>query len=408
MALIAKHYRWVPQVYIMQGIPFGLVALIAPLFYKNVGWDNIQIAGYTSLLTLPWLLKFLLAPMLENIATKRTFVWVTQFFVAFFTLLLAINLFYISWIGISLILFSLIALSAAIHDLHSDGLYLESLDSAAQTYFIGIRSLFYQAGKFLSQGGLVILIGYLSSVFNKETAWQLALLLLAVILFFITWYNYLFLPKHSNNSPINHSIAGSYKNILAEFKKIPHYLSGILFIFLYHFPESQIIKIFPLYLLDQQFSIEQIGWISGIVSLTGMLLGITLSGLLLKRFTLKKCLLLFTLFTACANIGYLWLVNFQIDSLWIISSVVIVAQFFFGLSNGAYMLYIIHFFAKSKHYSMSLYAIGTTIMLAGVIVSGCLSGYLQEWLGYTGFFVWITTSGVGVIALAYYSRKYIS
>jgi PAT family beta-lactamase induction signal transducer AmpG len=184
----------------------------------------------------------------------------------------------------------------------------------------------------------------------------------------------------------------------------------IIFLLLYNLPESQLIKILPLFMLDQaqngglNLSVSDVGIVYG-VSLVSMLAGVTLSGYIMKLSGLKKCLLPFTVLSAFANLSYLALIYWHHD-IWSVNAAVAIAQFFYGLSNGAYMLYLITLFARGK-YSMSLYAIGTAIMLLGIMLAGGVSGYIQAMLGYPGFFIWIVFTGIGLIFLALYNAKEI-
>ena len=54
-----------------------------------------------------------------------------------------------------------------------------------------------------------------------------------------------------------------------------------------------------------------------------------------------------------------------------------------------YMLYL----ARGEHQT-SFYAICTGFMTLGLILPGSLAGYPLEWLGYTGFFVWILVATI--------------
>src|SRR5262245_50163494 len=114
---MASPYRWVPSTYIMQGLPFGFVILASPILYKTFGISNINISFYTSLFILPWMLKALLAPAIEGIASKKKFLIYAQICIGILILLLSYLLFKVHWFYVSLILFSLIAVLSAIYDL---------------------------------------------------------------------------------------------------------------------------------------------------------------------------------------------------------------------------------------------------------------------------------------------------
>lgn len=46
------------------------------------------------------------------------------------------------------------------------------------------------------------------------------------------------------------------------------------------------------------------------------------------------------------------------------------------------------YFAQGK-YPTAHFAISTAFMSLGLMLPGMLSGVLQEWMGYRGFFIWI-------------------
>ena len=50
---------WVPTVYFAMGLPFVVLNMVSVLMFKGLGIDDAQIALWTSLIMLPWTLKFL-------------------------------------------------------------------------------------------------------------------------------------------------------------------------------------------------------------------------------------------------------------------------------------------------------------------------------------------------------------
>ena len=69
---------WVPTVYFAMGLPFVVLNMVSVLMFKGLGIDDAQIALWTSLIMLPWTLKFLWSPFLEMFKTKKFFVVLTQ------------------------------------------------------------------------------------------------------------------------------------------------------------------------------------------------------------------------------------------------------------------------------------------------------------------------------------------
>ena len=67
---------------------------------------------------------------------------------------------------------------------------------------------------------------------------------------------------------------------------------------------------------------------------------------------------------------------------------IILEQFGYGFGFTAYMLFMLYFVGDSK-YKTAEYAIGTSLMAFGMMLPGMISGYVQEWLGYQHFFIYV-------------------
>lgn len=63
---------WVPTVYFAMGLPFVVLNMVSVLMFKGLDISDAQIALWTSLIMLPWTLKFLWSPFLEMFKTKSS------------------------------------------------------------------------------------------------------------------------------------------------------------------------------------------------------------------------------------------------------------------------------------------------------------------------------------------------
>jgi MFS transporter, PAT family, beta-lactamase induction signal transducer AmpG len=144
---------WVPTLYTAEGLPFVATMTVSVLMYKSLGLTDTQIAAYTSLLGLPWMLKPLWSGFMENFKTKKHFIVGTQFIGGLAFGLLALALSSNSFIGFSLGCFAIIAFNSATHDIAADGLYIESLTPENQAKYIGWQGAFWNFGKILAQSG---------------------------------------------------------------------------------------------------------------------------------------------------------------------------------------------------------------------------------------------------------------
>ena len=60
------------------GLPFIAINLVSVFMFKDLGISDTQIAFWTSLIMMPWTLKFLWSPFLEMYRTKKFFVLITE------------------------------------------------------------------------------------------------------------------------------------------------------------------------------------------------------------------------------------------------------------------------------------------------------------------------------------------
>src|SRR5439155_2007320 len=71
-------WRFVPTLYFMQALPYILVIETFGTAYKSLGIDNLQIALWTGLASLPWTFKMFWAPLVELNSTRRRWTVIMQ------------------------------------------------------------------------------------------------------------------------------------------------------------------------------------------------------------------------------------------------------------------------------------------------------------------------------------------
>ena len=64
-------WLWITTLYFIEGIPYFLVNEISVILFKKMGVPNGQMALFTSLIYLPWVIKPLWSPFVDIIKKKR-------------------------------------------------------------------------------------------------------------------------------------------------------------------------------------------------------------------------------------------------------------------------------------------------------------------------------------------------
>ena len=126
---------FIPTLYFAEGLPYTIVTLMSVVFFKNLEATNSFISWSTSLLALPWTLKFLWSPLVDVYGTKKRWIVVAQIALGGLTVLLSLGCFLPETIYVSLILFLTIAIASATHDIAIDGYYMDVLNKEEQAYF---------------------------------------------------------------------------------------------------------------------------------------------------------------------------------------------------------------------------------------------------------------------------------
>lgn len=417
---------WVPTLYFAEGVPYFVVNNISVIMFTRMGMPKGEMALYTSLLYLPWVIKPLWSPFVDIIKTKRWWIIATQILMSISFALLALSLPHpsaeliessvvsISIFSISLILFWITALASATHDIAADGFYMLALNQHEQSLFVGIRSTFYRLSSLFGQGVLVVVAGLLETRLGDiPIAWKLSLVITAVLFAALTIYHSFALPKpkedvQRHNVLTARQILDDFRKIFISFFKKKQVLVAILFMLLYRLPEALLLKMINPFLLDPisrgglGLSTTSVGLIYGTIGIIALTLGGILGGIFASKWGLKKSLWPMALSLTLPCLCFVFLSILQPENLWLIGGCVALDQFGYGFGFTAYMLYLIYFSEgefKTAHYSLC-----TAFMALSMMLPGMVAGYLQESLGYVNFF-WVVMAACLVTVAVIFNIK---
>ena len=102
---------------------------------------------------------------------------------------------------------------------------------------------------------------------------------------------------------------------------------------------------------------------------------------------------------------YLFMALAHPTSVWSIGSLIVLDQFGYGFGFTAYTLFMMRFVdgpLKTSHYALC-----TAFMWLSMKLPALVAGYLQQWLGYVGFFTLVMISCLGTFAAAIIARSKI-
>ena len=390
---------WIPFLYFTQGIPYILVVTVSVIMYKRLGIGNAEIGLYTSWLYLPWVIKPLWSPLVDLKGTKRKWFLAMQLLVSLAFLGIGLSLPSNAFFTITLAFFWMAAFASATNDIASDGYYMIGLSQKNQSFFIGLRSTFYRLAMVTGQGLLVIFAGYLEHRYGDNTkAWSMTMICAAVLMAALTLSNFFACPKFEESTPDTGERPKGFMEVFITFFKKKQIGWALLFILTYRLGESQLIKMASPFLLDPLsagglgYSTEAVGTIYGTVGIIMLSLGGILGGIVISRDGLRKWMLPMLLALNLPNGFYALLALSQSTSLFAVVGTVVIEQFGYGFGFAAFMMYLIY--VAEGNSKTSHYAIATGFMALGMMLPGMVSGYIQEWLGYSAFFLWVLLAAI--------------
>lgn len=401
-------WAWIPTLYFAEGIPYFIVNNISVVMFNNMGMSKGDMALYTSMLYLPWVIKPLWSPFVDILKTKRWWILAMQIIMSVAFALTAFTLPHpsaeviaaggtsVSLFTVTLVLFWITAFASATHDIAADGFYMHALEAGDQAVFVGIRSTFYRLSSIFGQGVLVVIAGYLEQrLADIPQAWTITLTGCSLLFCCITLWHIFRLPKPSSDMLRDDrmtaaDIVREFVRTFVTFFRKKHVWIALTFMLLYRLPEAFLLKMMNPFLLDSQaegglgLSTASVGLVYGTVGTLALTLGGILGGIAVSRWGLKRSLWPMALSLTLPCLSFVFLAAFQPQNMLLISSCVALDQFGYGFGFTAYMLYLMYFSEgefKTAHYSLC-----TAFMAMSMMLPGMVAGYIQEAIGYVHFF----------------------
>jgi len=402
-----RPWLWVPSLYFAQAIPYVVVMNLTVIMYKDMGISNSDIAFYTSLLYLPWVIKPLWSPIVDMFGTKRR--WTVLLQVAVGASLVAVGtvLHTPAFFAVSLAVMWIMAFSSATHDISADGFYMLGLRQQQQAAFVGVRSTFYRLATLVGQGPLVVLAGYLAvSLGDVQQAWSIVFYVLAGIFFAaFAWHQFVLpVPPDDNAVPTSDNPLRDFFGTFAAFFRKRDIWMIVAFILTFRLGEAQLLKLVAPFLKDPVsegglgLTTAEYGIAYGTVGIIALTLGGLAGGWLISRLGLKRCLWLMVFAIHLPDLVFVYLSQTQPTDLVTVSAFLALEQFGYGFGFTAMMMYMI--MVADGPNKTAHYAICTGLMALGMMVPGMWSGDLQEYLGYKHFFIWTCLATIPAFLVA--------
>lgn len=181
-----KDALWTFSTNFCEGFPYGIIRSVSSVFFRDMK-VSLESIGLTTFFGLPWILKFLWGPLVDEYSTKRRWIISTQSVILGIILASAFAAPLSFAVPAIAVMFFIGAFFTATQDIAIDGYYMEALDKEGQAKYVGMRVMAFRAA-WMANPLIIATIGL-------NISWALAFFTAAVIygLFFL--YHIFFLKE---------------------------------------------------------------------------------------------------------------------------------------------------------------------------------------------------------------------
>ncbi len=361
------------------GLPFFLLVSLLPAWLRSMHL-SLTLIGLSNLMLLPYTLKVLWSPWLDQInpvqlGRRRGWIIVTTILLfAAFNALGSSNGTSLLFMGTWILIISLLSASL---DTVLDALRREILPD--QELGLG-TSLHVNAYKI---AGLIP--GALALVLSDHLSWSLVFLVCSLFLIPGLIMGIL-LQEPGLALPHRHQ-AHTFWQPLQEFMNrqgCRNTIYILCFIMAYKLGDGLATTLATPFYIDLGFSRTTIGLVAKEAGLSASVLGGLLGGLLMLRWSIKKALVIFGVLQSCSIPGFWALSLMTHPNISCLAVTVAMEAFSVGLGTTALIAYMAQ--ATSRLYSASQFALLTSAAALPRTLVNASSGWLAHQLGWSSFF----------------------
>ena len=375
------------------GLPLGLVWIAIPDWMRNIGMD-IRLVGLITLAQAPWSFKFLWSPFMDRfvppwLGRRRGWTAIAQVALFALSLLLAGAGHHpdTPWVIGALAL--AIAFAAATQDIAIDAYAVDVLRPAEQGVAAGARVAVYRAAMYVAGGLSITLAGRYS--------WPMvnaALAFLYLPMLFVTWKAPEPEEKLKPPASLKEAVWYPFLGFLSRHRA----LEILAFVVFYKLADNLAGALLRPFLVDMGYSDFDRGFALATVGLFATLSGTFIGGVLTTILGLGHSLWVFGFLQIISNIGYILVSTSEVNRPLMYGAMGF-ESLTQGLGTGAFSVLLLRM--TQKRFSATQYALFSSLFGLPRILSGPLTGFMVDAMGWTAFFWTSMVFGIpGMILLS--------
>lgn len=382
MSTARSHYYSVILLGLSSGLPIALCSSTLQAWFtqENLG---IILLGFINIVGLPYVLKWLWAPLLDRLTLSslgRRKSWIVVMQVG-----LIVALWTMSYLhpaqnaGLLMGLGALVAFFSATQDIAIDAYRTEILTTKERGLGAALNVSGYRFA--------LLIAGALALLLADHIGWAYTYRIMALILLACSMLTF-FAPEPTVLKQPT-TLRDAFVGPVQDFLKRSNALWLIVVIVLYKLGEAYALSLTtPFLLRGLHFTLTQVAILNKIVGLSAVVLGGIVGGLWMMRLGLFRSMLIFGVLAALTNI--LFVVMAIVGKNMVLAGVCIFAENFCGgMSSAAFVAFLMSL-CNPKFTAMQ-YASLSAIASIGRVLVGSSSGVLVQYLGWANFY-WVSAA----------------
>jgi len=361
---------WIGALAFASGFPFGLINEALPVYLRTHGASLEEIGRVVAITAWPWSLKFLWAPLVDRLGSRRE--WIAACLAGLAALTLALGHTDAASLGAGfwLLAIAIVTLSAT-QDIAIDAYTIQTTTTDELGVANSMRIALYRVAMFTAGGLLIWLAGRASwgASFDAGAAVLAALTLAALVLP---------APEIAAGRPL--AIWEPLRALLVR-KDI---WAVAAFALLFKLDIAALEPMTRPFWVDRGFSLTEIGAVLTTGRIIATVAGAALGGVLTSRWGIFRGLWTLGLVQAFSSLGY-WAAATAAPSKALILGAALFENFAAGLATSAYLAFLMS--VCEKRYAATQFALLSALLAITRAGAGEASGALAEWMGYGGYFL---------------------
>ncbi len=361
------------------GLPLALTSGTLQAWLTVEGID-LKTIGFFTLVGLPYTLKFLWAPLIDRfvppwLGRRRGWMFLTQVCVAIGLIMMALTNVQTQPRQLAALAL-LVAFCSASLDIVFDAYRTESLRPHERGFGAAVWVNGYRAALLVGGAGALM--------FADSLGWPMTYLIMAAMML-AGVVTILVSPDPSNVAAPPHTLAEAVGAPLSELFFRPRAVVFIAVIVLYKLGDAFASSLQTAFLIGGVgFSATEVGAVKGI-GIAATLIGALIGGVWMARTRLVQALLIFGVFQAVSNLGFVVLA-WAGKSSGILLSAVIIENVTGGMGTAAFVALVMSL--CDPRYTATQFAVLSSLEALGRVFAGRPSAEMVEAVGWAQFFGW--------------------